>query len=367
MQARPRCGPPRVALARDRLVLPCATAGAEARLASSQLGDLLDGVPEAIRPRAAGAASGARSRRRCWSATRRSRTPTCGPSPSPCSATPRQAAPPSARCSSPSTTSNGPRRAVGRCHSPSHCAGSVTSRCSRSWRGGLPASRERVRGRARRRACARAGAADPGCGTLELEPLRRLLESSLGVSWTRPVLVWIHATSGGNPLYALELARALARGDTAVPATLRGLLSERLSRLPPCAEELLAHSRRRATSRTSPLLAAAAGRDVSAGPRRRRRRRDRRLRGPHACGSPTPCWPPLRTRRRRSRAGGRSIGGWPRCCAEPEQRAMHPRAQPPRGPTAPRRGRSPPPLSARTPSQRPGADGRGPRAAPPSA
>ena len=77
-------------------------------------------------------------------------------------------------------------------------------------------------------------------GPVELEPLRLLIEARLGVSWTRPVLVRILATSGGNPLYALELARALARGDPAVPATLRGLLSERLARLPPGAADLLA-------------------------------------------------------------------------------------------------------------------------------
>ena len=99
-------------------------------------------------------------------------------------------------------------------------------------------------------------------GPLELEPLRRLLETRLGVAWTRPVLVRILATSGGNPLYALELARALARGDPAVPATLRGLLSERLSRLPPGAADLLAL----AAAGDQPdlaVLAEAAGRDVT--------------------------------------------------------------------------------------------------------
>ncbi|HET8952899.1 MAG TPA: AAA family ATPase, partial [Solirubrobacteraceae bacterium] len=100
-------------------------------------------------------------------------------------------------------------------------------------------------------------------GPLDLESLRRVLERELGVSWTRPVLVRIHATSGGNPLYALELARALARGDAAVPATLRGLLSERLSRLPTSAVEALAV----AAACDQPdvtLLAAAMERDVAA-------------------------------------------------------------------------------------------------------
>ena len=100
-------------------------------------------------------------------------------------------------------------------------------------------------------------------GPLGLEPLRRMLESRLGVSWTRPALVRIHETSGGNPLYALELARALARGDPAVPATLRGLLSERLSRLPAGAADLLAF----AAACDQPdvaVLAEATGRDVAA-------------------------------------------------------------------------------------------------------
>ena len=48
--------------------------------------------------------------------------------------------------------------------------------------------------------------ADP----LELDAVRRLLEARLGTSWSRPALVRIREASGGNPLYALELGRALA-------------------------------------------------------------------------------------------------------------------------------------------------------------
>lgn len=114
-----------------------------------------------------------------------------------------------------------------------------------------------------------AAALDPGrveriaAGPLELEPLRQLLERELGVSWTRPALVRIHATSGGNPLYALELARAPAPGEEAVPATLRGLLGERLSRLPPSAGETLAVAAA-CDQPDAAVLAAALEREVAA-------------------------------------------------------------------------------------------------------
>ncbi len=66
----------------------------------------------------------------------------------------------------------------------------------------------------------------------------------LAVGWrprlTRPVLLRVHATSGGNPLYALELARALARLEIVprpgvplpVPTSLDGLVAERVASVP---------------------------------------------------------------------------------------------------------------------------------------
>ncbi|WP_448207169.1 ATP-binding protein [Azospirillum sp. sgz302134] len=45
--------------------------------------------------------------------------------------------------------------------------------------------------------------------------------------------------SGGNPLLAQELARALAEGGEGVPRTLRGLVRDRIDRLPECTADVL--------------------------------------------------------------------------------------------------------------------------------
>jgi DNA-binding SARP family transcriptional activator len=50
----------------------------------------------------------------------------------------------------------------------------------------------------------------------------------------------VYAESGGNPLYAIEVARALARHGGAASDTLQRLIDERLAQLPPPAAELLA-------------------------------------------------------------------------------------------------------------------------------
>lgn len=80
---------------------------------------------------------------------------------------------------------------------------------------------------------------------LELDPfslggLRRVLEDRLGWVYARPMLRRLHEASGGNPFYALELARALGRDvelrpDQAlpVPPRLRELIQARLRALPP--------------------------------------------------------------------------------------------------------------------------------------
>ena len=47
-------------------------------------------------------------------------------------------------------------------------------------------------------------------GPLSVGALHRLLQSHLELSLSRPILVRVHATSGGNPFYALEIARAVA-------------------------------------------------------------------------------------------------------------------------------------------------------------
>src|SRR4051812_4138768 len=67
--------------------------------------------------------------------------------------------------------------------------------------------------------------------------LHRLLLARLGVSFPRPLVQPVHASTGGNPLYALELAGALQRrgtlprGDEPLPVP-AGLVEERLASLP---------------------------------------------------------------------------------------------------------------------------------------
>ena len=100
-----------------------------------------------------------------------------------------------------------------------------------------------------RRACrAPSGSIDPlpsssssGCW---IEPLsaaavQRLIHIHLGATFPRPVLRRIHDTSGGNPFFALELARALGRVEPPapgeplpVPDTLHELVENRLAGLP---------------------------------------------------------------------------------------------------------------------------------------
>ena len=90
-------------------------------------------------------------------------------------------------------------------------------------------------------------------GPLPLASLHRLILARLGRSFPRLVLVRIEAASGGNPLYALEIARAL--GDAAVPVdphaplpiagSLASLMARRIGVLP-------------AATRGALLLAAAA-------------------------------------------------------------------------------------------------------------
>jgi hypothetical protein len=74
-------------------------------------------------------------------------------------------------------------------------------------------------------------------GPLSLEATQAVIRTDLDRAIARPTLVRIHATAGGNPFYALELARAL--GDHVdptvplpVPASLDELMAARLAGLP---------------------------------------------------------------------------------------------------------------------------------------
>ena len=74
---------------------------------------------------------------------------------------------------------------------------------------------------------------------LSLGALDHMIRDRLGADFPRPVLIQVHQTSGGNPFYALEIARdVLAQAvdrpvrTVAVPKSLRELVNSRLARLP---------------------------------------------------------------------------------------------------------------------------------------
>ena len=84
-------------------------------------------------------------------------------------------------------------------------------------------------------------------GPLSLASLRHLIHERTGWSVPRPLLTRLATTSGGNPLYALEIARVLARrpvdpawGEALpVPATLQELVATRVEALSGGAQEAL--------------------------------------------------------------------------------------------------------------------------------
>jgi len=86
-----------------------------------------------------------------------------------------------------------------------------------------------------------------GVGPLPLEPLGRILRDRTRQRLPHPDVARLHRITGGNPLFAIEMARA-ASGDElrsdpdgvwAVPEDLQQLLSARLAALPPTAHEPL--------------------------------------------------------------------------------------------------------------------------------
>jgi DNA-binding CsgD family transcriptional regulator len=102
-------------------------------------------------------------------------------------------------------------------------------------------------------------------GPLSVGAIQTLLRERLDRVFPRPTLLRIHETSGGNPLYALELARAyMAEGASGylspplpVPETLRRVVGGRLDDLPEATLEAL--SLVSALGRASPALLRAAG------------------------------------------------------------------------------------------------------------
>jgi DNA-binding CsgD family transcriptional regulator len=75
-------------------------------------------------------------------------------------------------------------------------------------------------------------------GSLTLGAVQRLLHSSLGRALPRPLLSRVYELSGGNPFFALELARAGERGAIKLerggrlPVSLEALVHDRISVLP---------------------------------------------------------------------------------------------------------------------------------------
>lgn len=109
-------------------------------------------------------------------------------------------------------------------------------------------------------------------GPLSLGALHLLLLARTGTAFARPTLRWIHETSRGNPLMAVEIARALPSpapiigpggGPPPVPPSLRALLEGRLAALTGGTREVLACAAEMGHPTLS-ALASALGRSVDA-------------------------------------------------------------------------------------------------------
>jgi DNA-binding CsgD family transcriptional regulator len=84
-------------------------------------------------------------------------------------------------------------------------------------------------------------------GPLTVAAIHQLILEAFGKSFTRPVLMRVHQASGGNPFYALEIAREVQRlgppspgRPLPVPEDHRDLALLRLSRLPRATRDVLA-------------------------------------------------------------------------------------------------------------------------------
>lgn len=102
---------------------------------------------------------------------------------------------------------------------------------------------------------------------LSVDSIDRLLRDRLGVELARPALVRLHAVSGGNPFYAIELGRAVASGPSLeggldalrVPPSLDALVTDRLAALDAEAETVVLFAAASAQPTLDSLRAALAG------------------------------------------------------------------------------------------------------------
>jgi len=96
---------------------------------------------------------------------------------------------------------------------------------------------------------------------LSLGALAYVIRARLGVRIPRPALARVHDASGGNPMFALEFARSLARrggpalAPLSIPTSLQELIRDRIAEQPEDARRLLAVAA--AAERPTPSLLAA--------------------------------------------------------------------------------------------------------------
>ena len=105
-------------------------------------------------------------------------------------------------------------------------------------------------------------------GPLSLAGLHHVLKQRLGEAPTRSTLLRIHEASGGNPLFALEVARVLSETGTPppgeplpVPSDVRELVRRRIAKLPGATREVLLAAAALGSPRED-VIAAALGRPL---------------------------------------------------------------------------------------------------------
>jgi len=104
-------------------------------------------------------------------------------------------------------------------------------------------------------------------GPLSVGAIHRLLRDRLGRPFAHQTLLRIHARSGGNPFFALELARVVDAGvdpsqPLPVPETLDALVRDRISGLPASTRDALALAAASGTTSETLLERAGVARDV---------------------------------------------------------------------------------------------------------
>jgi len=103
---------------------------------------------------------------------------------------------------------------------------------------------------------------------LSVEGLGRILRSRLSLGFARPLLVQLQKTCGGNPFYALEIGRAIQRGERRatgqllpMPQTLTDAIGDHLNALPARTRAALIAASALSRPTTSLVASALGGRD----------------------------------------------------------------------------------------------------------